>query len=66
MYFFLQAAMAAYLKDVESNTRDMTAENIIKEKFNRRETGEVSVSRLFAKLKILQYILHTLELTILN
>ncbi|KAK2576977.1 hypothetical protein KPH14_011941 [Odynerus spinipes] len=31
------AAMAAYLKDVENNTRDMTADRIIKEKMNRRE-----------------------------
>lgn len=36
--------MAAYLKDVENNTRDMTAEKIIKEKLNRVETKkEVSV-----------------------
>ncbi|CAL1688998.1 unnamed protein product [Lasius platythorax] len=34
------AAMAAYLKDVESNTRDMTAQNIIKEKLNKNETKE--------------------------
>lgn len=34
--------MAAYLKDVENNTRDMTAQSIIKEKLNRRETKEVS------------------------
>ncbi|XP_012217528.1 WW domain-binding protein 4-like isoform X2 [Linepithema humile] len=34
------AAMAAYLKDVENNTRDMTAQNIIKEKLNRVETEE--------------------------
>ncbi|XP_071565087.1 uncharacterized protein [Temnothorax nylanderi] len=34
------AAMAAYLKDVENNTRDMTAEKIIKEKLNRVETKE--------------------------
>ncbi|XP_011144712.1 WW domain-binding protein 4 isoform X1 [Harpegnathos saltator] len=34
------AAMAAYLKDVENNTRDMTAERIIKEKLNRVETKE--------------------------
>ncbi|XP_011865040.1 PREDICTED: WW domain-binding protein 4 isoform X2 [Vollenhovia emeryi] len=34
------AAMAAYLKDVENNTRDMTAEKIIKEKLNRIETKE--------------------------
>lgn len=33
--------MAAYLKDVENNTRDMTAERIIKEKLNRVETKEV-------------------------
>ncbi|XP_011334134.1 WW domain-binding protein 4 [Ooceraea biroi] len=35
------AAMAAYLRDVENNTRDMTAQNIIKEKQNRIETGDV-------------------------
>ncbi|KAL6268736.1 hypothetical protein P5V15_001863 [Pogonomyrmex californicus] len=34
------AAMAAYLKDVENNTRDMTAQRIIKEKLNRIETTE--------------------------
>lgn len=34
--------MAAYLKDVENNTRDMTAQSIIKEKLNRRDTREVS------------------------
>ncbi|XP_014482814.1 PREDICTED: WW domain-binding protein 4 isoform X2 [Dinoponera quadriceps] len=34
------AAMAAYLKDVENNTRDMTAERIIKEKLNKVETKE--------------------------
>ncbi|XP_011253882.1 WW domain-binding protein 4 [Camponotus floridanus] len=34
------AAMAAYLKDVENNTRDMTAQNIIKEKLNKIETRE--------------------------
>ncbi|XP_012531990.1 WW domain-binding protein 4 [Monomorium pharaonis] len=34
------AAMAAYLKDVENNTRDMTAQRIIKEKLNRVETKE--------------------------
>lgn len=33
--------MAAYLKDVENNTRDMTAQNIIKEKLNKIETREV-------------------------
>lgn len=36
-----QAAMAAYLKDVENNTRDITAERIIKEKWDRIETKEV-------------------------
>ncbi|XP_070520265.1 WW domain-binding protein 4 isoform X2 [Cardiocondyla obscurior] len=35
------AAMAAYLRDVENNTRDMTAERIIKEKLNRVETKEI-------------------------
>lgn len=34
------AAMAAYLKDVENNTRDMTAQKIIKEKENKIETKE--------------------------
>ncbi|XP_018045210.1 PREDICTED: WW domain-binding protein 4 isoform X2 [Atta colombica] len=34
------AAMAAYLKDVENNTRDMTAQRIIKEKLDRIETKE--------------------------
>lgn len=38
------AAMAAYLKDVENNTKDMTAERIIKEKLNRIETKDVSPS----------------------
>lgn len=33
--------MAAYLKDVENNTRDMTAQKIIKEKENKIETKEV-------------------------
>lgn len=33
--------MAAYLKDVENNTRDMTAQSIIKEKLNKTETKEV-------------------------
>ncbi|XP_066598152.1 WW domain-binding protein 4 isoform X2 [Prorops nasuta] len=32
------AAMAAYLKDVENNTRDMTADTIIKEKYNNPES----------------------------
>lgn len=41
LFFLVQAAMAAYLKDVENNTRDMTAERIIKEKLNRVETNEV-------------------------
>lgn len=36
------AAMAAYLKDVENNTRDMTADRIIKEKMNRVETKDAS------------------------
>lgn len=36
------AAMAAYLKDVENNTRDMTADTIIKEKMNRIETKDVA------------------------
>lgn len=33
--------MAAYMKDVENNTRDMTAQKIIKEKVNKIETREV-------------------------
>lgn len=45
-FFFVQAAMAAYLKDVENNTRDMTAERIIKEKLNRVETNEVSILKI--------------------
>ncbi|XP_076655797.1 uncharacterized protein LOC143360643 isoform X2 [Halictus rubicundus] len=36
------AAMAAYLKDVENNTRDMTADRIIEEKRNRIETRDTS------------------------
>lgn len=38
--------MAAYLKDVENNTRDMTAQSIIKEKLNRIETKEVSTPQI--------------------
>lgn len=38
--------MAAYLKDVENNTRDMTAQSIIKEKLNRKETKEVSTPQI--------------------
>ncbi|XP_076296204.1 uncharacterized protein LOC143216744 [Lasioglossum baleicum] len=34
------AAMAAYLKDVENNTRDMTADRIIEEKRNRGDTRD--------------------------
>jgi len=33
--------MAAYLKDVENNTRDMTAQRLIKEKQNRMENKDV-------------------------
>ncbi|XP_017893632.1 WW domain-binding protein 4 isoform X2 [Ceratina calcarata] len=36
------AAMAAYLKDVENNTRDMTADRIIKEKMSRPEPKDTS------------------------
>ncbi|CAK9821143.1 WW domain-binding protein 4 [Anthophora plagiata] len=36
------AAMAAYLKDVENNMRDMTADRLIKEKFNRTDTKDAS------------------------
>lgn len=35
------AAMTAYLKDVENNTRDMTAERIIKEKLQKGDTKEI-------------------------
>lgn len=35
------AAMVAYLKDVENNTRDMTAERIIKEKMNRTDIPKI-------------------------
>ncbi|XP_015171824.1 PREDICTED: WW domain-binding protein 4 isoform X2 [Polistes dominula] len=35
------AGMAAYLKDVENNTRDMTADRIIKEKLNRTESQKM-------------------------
>ncbi|KAH0946642.1 hypothetical protein HN011_006396 [Eciton burchellii] len=35
------AAMAAYLKDVENNTRDMTAQRLIKEKQNRMENKDI-------------------------
>lgn len=38
------AAMAAYLRDVENNTRDMTADRIIKEKLNRIETKDIPVN----------------------
>lgn len=44
--------MAAYLKDVENNTRDMTAQRIIKEKLDRIETKEVS----YTYLKLISYI----------
>lgn len=37
--------MAAYLKDVENNTRDMTADTIIKEKMNRIETKDVGTRK---------------------
>ncbi|XP_017757199.1 PREDICTED: WW domain-binding protein 4 isoform X2 [Eufriesea mexicana] len=36
------AAMIAYLKDVENNTRDMTADRIIKEKMTQIEAKDVS------------------------
>nr|XP_031845376.1 WW domain-binding protein 4 isoform X1 [Nomia melanderi] len=39
------AAMAAYLKDVENNTRDMTADRIIEEKRNRIEMKDTSSAR---------------------
>ncbi|XP_076766089.1 uncharacterized protein LOC143432964 isoform X2 [Xylocopa sonorina] len=42
------AAMAAYLKDVENNTRDMTAERIIKNKITRLETKDLNSNGLVA------------------
>ncbi|XP_029035966.1 WW domain-binding protein 4 isoform X1 [Osmia bicornis bicornis] len=36
------AAMAAYLKDVENNTRDMTADRIIKEKMNKTDKKDAA------------------------
>lgn len=36
-FLFAQAAMAAYLKDVENNTRDLTANRMVKEKLNKLE-----------------------------
>lgn len=35
--------MAAYLKDVENNTRDMTADRIIKEKMNKTDKKDVRI-----------------------
>lgn len=43
-----KAAMAAYLKDVEGNTMDLTAERIIREKKERIESGGGSSSQKFA------------------
>lgn len=36
------AAMAAYLKDVENNTRDLTADKIIQEKANKRDKKDAN------------------------
>ena len=40
-----KAAMAAYLKDVESNVKDMTANNIMHEKWNKTEGSKVEELR---------------------
>nr|XP_033327114.1 WW domain-binding protein 4 isoform X2 [Megalopta genalis] len=51
------AAMAAYLKDVENNTRDMTADRIIEEKRNR---SDVSISNNSATtMKLLDRSMHS-------
>lgn len=52
--------MAAYLKDVENNTRDMTAERIIKDKLNRVETKEVREHTLKQSIKFNIYFRVTL------
>lgn len=52
--------MAAYLKDVENNTRDMTAERIIKDKLNRVETKEVREHTLKRSIKFSIYFRVTL------
>lgn len=39
---FFQAAMAAYLKDVENDTKDLTAEHIIRQKSLKVETNKVN------------------------
>lgn len=44
--------MAAYLKDVENNTRDMTADTIIKEKMNRIETKDVGTQKFLFNICI--------------
>lgn len=41
--------MAAYLKDVENNTRDITADRIIQEKKNRIETKDVGTRLYLSK-----------------
>lgn len=35
--------MAAYLRDIENNTQDMTAQKIIKEKQSKMESRDVSI-----------------------
>lgn len=52
--------MAAYMKDVENNTRDMTAERIIKDKLNRVETKEVREHTLKQSIKFSIYFRVTL------
>lgn len=52
--------MAAYMKDVENNTRDMTAERIIKDKLNRVETKEVREHTLKRSIKFSIYFRVTL------
>lgn len=48
--------MAAYLKDVENNTRDMTAQTLINEKMNRIETKEVSLLRKNKKKMVICFL----------
>lgn len=54
--FCMQAAMAAYLKDVENNTRDMTAAKIINEKANRIEP-KVSIPNVKFNKNLFKYVL---------
>lgn len=42
--------MIAYLKDVENNTRDMTADRIIKEKMTQIEGKDVSIPYYLLRL----------------